>query len=39
MLLLEIRVESNLGTAMVVVAIIMEIIGYLIIRKIVNIKF
>ncbi len=31
--------ESNLGTAMVVVAIIMEIIGYLIIRKIVNIKF
>ena len=31
--------ESNLGIAMVVIAIVMEIIGYLVIRKIVNIKF
>ncbi|WP_303867474.1 type II secretion system F family protein [Acetobacterium wieringae] len=31
--------ESNLGIAMVVIAIIMEVIGYLIIRRIVNIKF
>ncbi len=31
--------ESNLGIAMVVIAIVMEVIGYLIIRRIVNIKF
>ncbi|PKM60076.1 MAG: type II secretion protein F [Firmicutes bacterium HGW-Firmicutes-4] len=31
--------KSNLGIAMIVIAIIMEIIGFLIIRKIVNIKF
>ncbi|MEO1816479.1 MAG: type II secretion system F family protein [Acetobacterium sp.] len=31
--------ESNLGIAMVVIAIVMEIIGYLVIRRIVNIKF
>ena len=31
--------KSNLGIAMVVVAIVMEVIGYLVIRKIVNIKF
>ncbi|MBU4540598.1 MAG: type II secretion protein F, partial [Firmicutes bacterium] len=31
--------ESNLGIAMIVIAMIMEIIGYLLIRKIVNIKF
>lgn len=31
--------KSNLGIAMMVIAIIMEIIGFLIIRKIVNIKF
>lgn len=31
--------ESNLGITMLVVAVAMEIIGYLVIRKIVNIKF
>ncbi len=31
--------ESNLGIAMIVIAMIMEVIGYLLIRKIVNIKF
>lgn len=31
--------KSNLGIAMIVIAIIMEIIGFMIIRKIVNIKF
>ncbi|WP_414731981.1 type II secretion system F family protein [Acetobacterium carbinolicum] len=31
--------ESNLGIAMVIVAMVMELIGYLLIRKIVNIKF
>lgn len=31
--------KSNLGITMVVIAIVMEIIGYLLIRKIVNIKF
>lgn len=31
--------KSNLGITMVVVAVTMEIIGYLVIRKIVNIKF
>ncbi len=31
--------DSNLGITMIVVAIVMEIIGFLLIRKIVNIKF
>jgi len=31
--------ESNLGIAMVIVAMVLELIGYLLIRKIVNIKF
>jgi len=31
--------ESNLGIGMVVTAFVMEVIGYLVIRKIVNIKF
>ncbi|WP_373484183.1 type II secretion system F family protein [Acetobacterium sp.] len=31
--------ESNLGIAMIVIAMIMELIGYLLIRKIVNIRF
>lgn len=31
--------ETNLGIAMIVLAVIMEVIGYLVIRKIVNIKF
>lgn len=31
--------ESNLGIAMIVIAIVMEVIGYLVIRRIVNIKF
>nr|WP_320025959.1 type II secretion system F family protein [uncultured Acetobacterium sp.] len=31
--------KSNLGIAMIVIAIFMEVIGYLVIRKIVNIKF
>lgn len=31
--------ESNLGIAMIVIAMVMELIGYLLIRKIVNIKF
>lgn len=31
--------ESNLGIAMIVIAIVMEVIGYLLIRRIVNIKF
>lgn len=31
--------ESNLGITMIVIAIVMEVIGYLVIRKIVNIKF
>lgn len=31
--------ESNLGIAMVITAIVMEVIGYLVIRKIVNIRF
>ena len=31
--------KSNLGIAMIVVAIFMEVIGYLVIRRIVNIKF
>lgn len=31
--------ESNLGIAMIITAIVMEVIGYLVIRKIVNIRF
>jgi len=31
--------KSNLGIAMIVIAMVMELIGYLLIRKIVNIKF
>jgi tight adherence protein B len=31
--------ESNLGIVMIVIAMVMEVIGYLLIRKIVNIKF